>query len=354
MAIIELRGITKAYGKHPPVTENLRLSVADGSFTVLLGPSGCGKTTLLRIIAGLETENTGEVFIAGKNMAGVSPGDRGLAMVFQNYALYPAMTVKENMEFGLKNRKIPKAEREARIAESARMVGLEDLMGRRPGQLSGGQRQRVALARAMVQKPSVYLMDEPLSNLDAKLRSQIRSDLMELHRKLGAAFLYVTHDQTEAMSMATEIVLLDKGRIIQQDSPKKIYGEPCGLFAAQFIGSPPMNVIGADLLAARGVPVPAGAAYAGFRPEKAVLSCGNEAPGDAAAFPCALVSCELLGDQTLVKVRMGGDFFVKVAGSVELPYGAAMLSVDRRDLYFFDGSGKIIKSVSLPMWRNSI
>ena len=192
---IVLQDIEKAYGKDAPVIEDLNLEIEEGSFTVLLGPSGCGKSTTLRMIAGLEQETKGTLSISGKDMKEVKPGDRGIAMVFQNYALYPTMTVKENIEFGLKNCKVPKAEREARIREVSMSVGLEEYLNRKPNALSGGQRQRVALARAMVKKPEVFLMDEPLSNLDAKLRTQLRTDLIELHHKLGSTFVYVTHDQ---------------------------------------------------------------------------------------------------------------------------------------------------------------
>ena len=206
---ITLKGITKAYGKNPPVIENLNLDIKDGSFTVLLGPSGCGKSTVLRMIAGLEKTTEGDVLIDGVSVRDVEPGDRNIAMVFQNYALYPTMTVRDNIEFGLKNMKVPKEERKARIAEIAEMVGLTEYLDRKPANLSGGQRQRVALARAIVKKPAVFLMDEPLSNLDAKLRTQTRTDLIELHQKLKTTFVYVTHDQIEAMSMVTDIVLLD-------------------------------------------------------------------------------------------------------------------------------------------------
>lgn len=195
---IVLENIEKSYGKEAPVIEGLNLEIGEGSFTVLLGPSGCGKSTTLRMIAGLEEETGGTLYIDGKDMKEVKPGDRDIAMVFQNYALYPTMTVRENIEFGLKNAGVAKKEREERICEVSRSVGLEEYLNRKPSALSGGQRQRVALARAMVKKPGVFLMDEPLSNLDAKLRSQLRTDLIELHNRLGSTFVYVTHDQVEA------------------------------------------------------------------------------------------------------------------------------------------------------------
>ena len=267
---IVLQEIEKAYGKDAPVIENLNLNIEEGSFTVLLGPSGCGKSTTLRMIAGLEQETKGTLMIDGKDMKDVKPGDRGIAMVFQNYALYPTMTVKENIEFGLKNCKVPKAEREERIKEVSMAVGLEEYLTRKPNALSGGQRQRVALARAMVKKPGVFLMDEPLSNLDAKLRTQLRTDLIELHNKLGTTFVYVTHDQVEAMAMGTNIVLMHKGKIMQQGTPYKIYHDPDNVFTAQFIGTPPMNILDLSCLIYENTPF-ADAAYMGFRPEYAQL-----------------------------------------------------------------------------------
>ena len=240
---IQLKQVKKQYeGSEEPVIENLNLTIRKGSFTILLGPSGCGKSTTLRMIAGLEALSEGELDIEGQDMDGVAPRDRDVAMVFQNYALYPTMNVRDNIEFGLKNAKVPKAEREHRIREVCDMTGLTEYLRRKPGALSGGQRQRVALARAMVKHPSIFLMDEPLSNLDAKLRSQLRSDLIELHHKMNATFIYVTHDQIEAMSMGTDIVLMNQGKIMQQGSPEEIYRTPQNGFTARFIGSPAINV----------------------------------------------------------------------------------------------------------------
>ena len=300
---IELRGISKAYEKNPTVIEGLNLTIREGSFTVLLGPSGCGKSTILRMIAGLERETAGDILIDGLSVKGVEPGDRKIAMVFQNYALYPTMTVRGNIEFGLKNMGVPKQERETRIEEIAGMVGLTDFLGRRPSQLSGGQRQRVALARAMVKKPSVFLMDEPLSNLDAKLRTQIRTDLIELYHKLHTTFVYVTHDQVEAMSMGTDIVLLDDGRIMQQGSPREIYMRPDNVFTARFIGAPPMNVVDAAAAHKARIQIPRGACYLGFRPERAkVMSEDEPAMARHIAIPGRVITCEMLGDQVLYKL----------------------------------------------------
>ena len=237
MSQIELKNVNKTYGKDNCVIDHLDLTISDGSFTVMVGPSGCGKSTTLRMIAGLEDLSGGDLYIDGARMNDVEPGERNIAMFFQNYALYPTMNVKENIEFGLINSKVPKEERERRINDICGTVGLLPFLKRKPGQLSGGQRQRVALARAMVKKPRVFLMDEPLSNLDAKLRNQMRTELIELHKQLGTTFVYVTHDQTEAMSMATDIVLMNKGVIQQHDSPLNIYSNPENLFTAQFIGN---------------------------------------------------------------------------------------------------------------------
>ena len=244
---IVLENIEKSYGKEAPVIEGLNLEIGEGSFTVLLGPSGCGKSTTLRMIAGLEEETGGTLYIDGKDMKEVKPGDRDIAMVFQNYALYPTMTVRENIEFGLKNAGVAKKEREERICEVSRSVGLEEYLNRKPSALSGGQRQRVALARAMVKKPGVFLMDEPLSNLDAKLRTQMRTEIIKLHQKLDTTFVYVTHDQTEAMTMGDRIVVMKGGEIQQADTPQTLYDHPCNLFVAGFIGSPQMNFMDAEL-----------------------------------------------------------------------------------------------------------
>lgn len=242
MSKIILRNIKKSFGKDV-IIPNLNLEIEDGLFTILVGPSGCGKTTTLRMIAGLETPDSGEIYIGDTNVVDVDPGKRDIAMVFQNYALYPTMTVYQNMEFGLKNIRMSKADRKKIIAEVSDIVGLTDYLERKPNQLSGGQRQRVALARAMVKSPKVFLMDEPLSNLDAKLRAQMRVELIELHKRLGTTFVYVTHDQVEAMSMGDRIALMDKGEIMQYSTPKEIYHEPQNKYTAQFIGSPAMNIL---------------------------------------------------------------------------------------------------------------
>mgnify|MGYP000789448947 CR=1 FL=1 len=242
MSSITLKNIHKAYGKDV-IIPDLNFTIEDGSFTVLVGPSGCGKSTTLRMIAGLEKPTSGEIFIDDENVVDVDPGKRGIAMVFQNYALYPTMSVRDNIEFGLKNKKVPKEERNKLIADVSEVVGLTPYLSRKPSELSGGQRQRVALARAMVKNPKVFLMDEPLSNLDAKLRQQMRVELIELHKRLGTTFIYVTHDQVEAMSMGDNIILMDKGIIMQRSTPKEMYHNPQNVYTAQFIGTPPMNCL---------------------------------------------------------------------------------------------------------------
>lgn len=334
---IVLQDIEKAYGKDAPVIENLNLNIEEGSFTVLLGPSGCGKSTTLRMIAGLEQETKGTLMINGKDMKDVKPGDRGIAMVFQNYALYPTMTVKGNIEFGLKNCKVPKAEREERIKEVSMAVGLEEYLNRKPNALSGGQRQRVALARAMVKKPEVFLMDEPLSNLDAKLRSQLRTDLIELHHRLGSTFVYVTHDQVEAMSMGTNIVLMHKGKIMQQGSPYKIYHDPDNVFTAQFIGTPPMNIVDLSCLIYEYTPFPE-AAFVGFRPEYATLLKEEDAvPGKGLAILGEIITHEMLGTETLYKIDTSfGRIQVKIFDEARIADGRIRIFVPHEKLVYFD------------------
>ncbi|MCR8630461.1 MULTISPECIES: ABC transporter ATP-binding protein [Paenibacillus] len=297
MASIEFVQVTQSFDKNI-IIEGLDLKIEDGKFTVLVGPSGCGKTTLLRMIAGLDPHTSGSVLINGKDVTRVAPGQRGVAMVFQNYAIYPTMSVRENIEFGLKNNKVAKEERTRLVEGISETVGLFEYLDRKPSTLSGGQRQRVALARAMVKKPSVFLMDEPLSNLDAKLRVQMRIELIEMHKKLGTTFVYVTHDQVEAMSMADTIVLMNRGRIQQEAPPEVIYRQPNNLFAAQFIGVPPMNVgeLGAD-----------GVKF-GFRPESAVLSA--EPNNCHFSMRGVIATREMLGSETIYQVRSGEHAFM--------------------------------------------
>ena len=247
MAEIELQSINKYYGK-THVIKDFSLKIKDQSFTTLVGPSGCGKSTLLRMIAGLEEINSGRILINNKSVNDLPPRDRGIAMVFQSYALYPHMTVFENMAFGLKIEKKSKDEINSRVKEAAKILQIEELLGRKPKQLSGGQRQRVAIGRAITRKPKVFLFDEPLSNLDAALRVQMRVELAKLHEQLDATMIYVTHDQTEAMTLSDEIVVLDEGKISQLGKPLELYNKPNNLFVAGFIGSPKMNFIPAKFI----------------------------------------------------------------------------------------------------------
>ncbi|MCX7715343.1 MAG: sn-glycerol-3-phosphate ABC transporter ATP-binding protein UgpC [Clostridia bacterium] len=245
MADLQLKNIYKKYAGGVTAVSDFCLDIADKEFIILVGPSGCGKSTTLRMIAGLEEISEGELYIDGKLVNDVAPKDRDIAMVFQNYALYPHMTVFENMAFGLKLRKTPKDEIKKRVTEAAKILDIEHLLDRKPKALSGGQRQRVALGRAIVRDPKVFLMDEPLSNLDAKLRVQMRTEINKLHKKLQTTFIYVTHDQTEAMTMGTRIVVMKDGLIQQVDTPANLYTKPCNVFVAGFMGSPQMNFVNA-------------------------------------------------------------------------------------------------------------
>lgn len=327
MASIEFQNVSKSFGS-TKVIENINLTIKDGSFTVLVGPSGCGKTTLLRMIAGIGPQTGGKVLIGDQDMTHVEPGDRKVAMVFQNYAIYPTMTVAENIEFGLKNNKIPKNERKKIVQEVAEKVGLEELLERKPSALSGGQRQRIALARAISKNPQVFLMDEPLSNLDAKLRAAMRVELIELHKKLKTTFVYVTHDQVEAMSMADTIILMDKGQIMQEASPEEIYRNPANLFAACFIGSPSMNIIELD----DGTKV-------GFRPEAAILT--KEATKEILCTAGQISTREMLGRETNYSIRsVYGHTFTATTADDEFQMDEPVyVSVREENLYFFAKDG---------------
>ena len=329
MAGVVIKNLTKKFGEQA-VIENLDLEIQDGLFTVLVGPSGCGKTTILRMIAGIEPVTAGKIYIDGEEMVHVPPGKRGIAMVHQNYAIYPTMTVKGNIEFGLKNNKVPKADRERLISEVCEIVGLTPYLNRMPSQLSGGQRQRVALARAMVKKPKIFLMDEPLSNLDAKLRAQMRVELKELHRNLGTTFIYVTHDQVEAMSMADNIVLMESGKIRQIASPEEMYLNPAHIFSAQFIGTPPMNI----------VPVGERGWSLGVRPSKVYIS---DKPGEGEIVtPITVLNREMLGDDTHYQIKSDSLGLLMVTSTgVPLPEGIEPLyaSIKKKHLYLFDEDG---------------
>ena len=293
MAEVRFEHICKTYSSGDrPAVDGFNLTIKDGEFLVLVGPSGCGKSTSLRMVAGLETPSAGRIFIGEKEVTSLPPKDRDIAMVFQNYALYPHMTVKENLSFALKLRGYLKAEIERRVEMAAETLGLKEYLGRLPKALSGGQRQRVALGRAIVREPAVFLFDEPLSNLDAKMRVEMRAEIIRLHHRLKATMIYVTHDQTEAMTMGERIVVMDHGRIQQVAPPIELYDRPANPFVASFIGTPPMNLI------------PQGGKLLGIRPEHVRL-----VPG--ATYTVDFV--EPLGPETLVHLNPGG-VIVRVPG----------------------------------------
>ena len=308
MASIELRGLTKRWGGFVAVDE-MSLTIADQEFVVFLGPSGCGKTTTMRMIAGLEEATAGDILIDGKRVNDLDPKDRDIAMVFQSYALYPNMNVFENIRFPLKVRKVPEAEHAVRVRRAADMVELGPFMGRKPSELSGGQRQRVALARAIVRQPSVFLMDEPLSNLDAKLRVSTRAQIKNLSHELKVTTIYVTHDQIEAMTLADRVVVMRAGQVQQVGTPTQIYDRPANTFVAGFIGNPAMNLMDgrmeagafiADATRIDGLSAPDGPITMGFRAEDARVSA------QSGAITAPVYSMELLGDSTMVTVRAGG------------------------------------------------
>lgn len=365
MAEVRLDGVTKRFGKVTAL-DSFTLDITDGEFMVFVGPSGCGKTTALRIIAGLEEPSSGDIFIGGKRVNDVAAKDRDIAMVFQSYALYPHMSVYENMAFGLRIRLLKSAwwqlthmkeSREIkrnidrRIKETAELLGLSDLLQRRPRELSGGQRQRVALGRAIVREPKAFLMDEPLSNLDAKLRVQTRAELIKLHRRLGITTIYVTHDQIEAMTMGDRIAVLKDGVLQQVASPDELYKSPANTFVATFIGSPPMNLTECeaaggcvDFKGARlQAPVESGRITIGIRPE----SFRTSPPGIEITPLVDVV--EPLGAEKTVMLEVGGQPFIAVLPSdAETPEGATIkLWVRPEDFYYFDAdTGDAIRYTS--------
>lgn len=331
MARVVLQHITKTF-QNQTVVKGIELVVPDGSFTVLVGPSGCGKSTTLRMIAGLESVTDGQIQIGDQIVNDVPPGKRDVAMVFQNYALYPTMNVYDNIAYGLRNRGVSKKECKVLVEEIAEIVGLTPYLKRKPAQLSGGQRQRVALARAMVKKPKVFLMDEPLSNLDAKLRNQMRVELTNLHKQLGSTFIYVTHDQVEAMTMGDQIVVMSEGNIMQVAAPMDLYQEPENLFVAQFIGSPAMNIIPAE----KDVQT-----LWGFRPEKAIFlpDTGSDVPSEnMITLRGKIISREILGADSLFYVDTEkGRVVVKIDTdqAVDIPTDLRV-GVPVTHLYAFD------------------
>jgi sn-glycerol 3-phosphate transport system ATP-binding protein len=318
MATIELVDVTKVYPGNVEAIKGLNLSIDAGELVVLVGPSGCGKSTLLRMIAGLETITGGTISIGDRVVNNLEPADRDIAMVFQNYALYPHMSVRGNLEYGLKNSGTPKAEIEERVNEAARILEISPFLDRKPRQLSGGQRQRVAMGRAIVRKPKAFLFDEPLSNLDAKLRGQMRVEIRRLQRTLGTTSVYVTHDQLEAMTLADKLVVMNGGLIEQVGKPLDIYANPQSVFVAAFMGSPGMNMIEIEELRTVGAnlpdSVPAKTGTIGIRPEEIVL----ETPAEPhIALKGTLDAVELVGSESLVYGRadgLGKDFVVRTQG----------------------------------------
>jgi multiple sugar transport system ATP-binding protein len=339
MAGIELRRVSKRWGSFTGV-DDFNLSIADREFLVLLGPSGCGKTTTMRMIAGLEDATDGDILIGGKRVNDLDPKDRDIAMVFQSYALYPNMNVYENIRFPLKVRRVPEAEHDARVRRASAMVELDDFLHRRPSELSGGQRQRVALARAIVREPAVFLMDEPLSNLDAKLRVSTRAQIKNLSHELKVTTIYVTHDQIEAMTLADRVVVMRKGVIQQVGTPTEIYDRPANTFVAGFIGNPAMNlmqghvtggVFDGEHVRIPGLTAPDGPVTLGFRAEDAAVAAQGQ-------ISAPVYTMELLGDSTMVTVRAGGALVaVKAPKDYRVTIGEAVsITVPAAACHLFD------------------
>ena len=361
MASVTLKNVAKKYGKVLAV-DNLSLEVRDGDFMVMLGPSGCGKSTTLNCIAGLETIDSGEVYIGDRLVNDVEPKDRNIAMVFQNYALYPHMTVEDNIAFPLRMHKVPKDEARLKIREAAEILQIMHLLGRKPGQVSGGEAQRVALARAIVRQPAVFLMDEPLSNLDANLRLHMRLELRRVQRQLKITTIYVTHDQAEAMTMADKVAIIKDGAVQQIDEPHTIYRKPSNAFVAGFVGNPPMNLLNGEVKGETfatsdlSFPLPqsiAGAVAASNTPKKVILGMRPEdlsvtnpgSPETEISFDGTLLAVEPLGSYSLVDIKVG-DTILKVQ---EGPYYVGNLGTkvvvhaSKERLHLFEGvDGKAI------------
>jgi ABC-type sugar transport system ATPase subunit len=344
MARLELRGIGHRYGASRTL-EDISLAVEDGEFLVLVGPSGCGKSTLLRIVAGLIPASEGEILLDGARVNELEPRERDVAMVFQNYALYPHMSVRDNLAFPLRLRREGKAEIGRRVGETAELLGLDELLERKPASLSGGQMQRVALGRAIIRRPKLFLFDEPLSNLDAKLRGELRGEIARLHQRLGVTSLYVTHDQAEAMTMGSRIAVLDRGRIEQVGPPLDVWREPRTRFVAGFIGSPPMNLLrgriadGCFALGGLKVPAPcewAGEVVLGVRPHEIELA----SPGGGDGPWCELVASfvERLGRESLLECDLGGQkLLVSREGELAVEPGARVaIRLPPGALHWFD------------------
>jgi ABC-type sugar transport system ATPase subunit len=354
MTGISVRGVRKRYGD-TVVLDDLDLEVAEGEFLAVVGPSGCGKSTLMRIVAGIEPLSGGSVVIGGEDVTYAHPGDRGIGMVFQDYALYPHLSVEGNLAFGLRAHRVAKAEVRRQVAATARQIGLEEHLRKKPGQLSGGQRQRVALGRAMIREPRAYLMDEPLSNLDAALRVQMRAELIEFHQRVAGTVLYVTHDQVEAMTMGDRVAVMNSGRFEQIASPATIYEQPASLFVAGFLGSPRMNFLDAEVVVDHDSSritagplawsVPAAElppqVVVGFRPESVLPSrraAGSSSALSPATFAAEVGLREYLGNEVILHLDAGGHRIIS-----RLPARVAEddvpFAVDAADLHLFDPAG---------------
>jgi len=340
MSLIELKNVSKYWGDIRAV-EKLNINIEEGEFVVLLGPSGCGKSTTLRLIAGLENVSSGGIFIGGKNVNNIDPSSRNISMVFQSYALFPHLNVEENIIFGLKVRKVKKGDRQVKLKNVAEKVGLSNLLKRKPAELSGGQRQRVALARAIISENPICLMDEPLSNLDAKLRHQMRSEIRSLQKDLNITLIYVTHDQTEAMSMADKIVLLNEGEIVQQGRPKELYEKPENTFTAKFLGNPPMNLINLEV-EKEGNYIPIfGDKYflkqksdkkniLGIRPEDIEIS--------KEGVKCTINDLDYQGSDVVLSLQLGNqEIFARIdSKKVEELDNQVYINWDNNNIHFFD------------------
>ena len=361
MAELKLTNLTKEYDKGVLAVQDFNLHIKDKEFIVFVGPSGCGKSTTLRMIAGLEEISDGDFEIEGKRMNDVAPKDRDIAMVFQNYALYPHMTVYENMAFSLKLRKVPKKQIEVQVNEAAKILGLEDYLKRKPKALSGGQRQRVALGRAIVRDAKIFLMDEPLSNLDAKLRVQMRAEIQKLHQRLQTTTIYVTHDQTEAMTMATRIVVMKDGFIQQVGTPKEVYDNPINVFVGGFIGSPAMNFF-RGVMTAQGfqvgdttVDLPADKramlmaegqegkeVILGIRPEHIHTNAAEIESNAASVFEATIDVAELMGAETYLYAHLNGsNFIARIEATTAIKAGDTIrLAFDMERAHFFDAESE--------------
>jgi multiple sugar transport system ATP-binding protein len=338
MATIELTKLVKRYGK-VEVVKGIDLSIADGEFVVFVGPSGCGKSTTLRMIAGLEEISDGTLKIGSEVVNEREPKQRNIAMVFQNYAIYPHMTVRQNIGFGLYTSKLDKAEKDKRIEEAGKILGLEALLDRRPAALSGGQRQRVAIGRAMVRDPSAFLFDEPLSNLDAQLRAQMRIEIKRLHQKLKTTTVYVTHDQIEAMTMADRIVVMKDGVILQVGTPSELYDSPVDVFTARFIGSPSMNLVRGRRTASGAAMAPVGDILIGVRPHDLIAHAAVTG-GSGLTVTGTVSAVEPLGPETLVHLDVADTSIIATVREKFVPAVGSTLTCEAApgDLYLFDAS----------------